>query len=108
VGAIGLFALAAALETLSCETLWALARPAPMAGLLFLVIFGTVVAYSIYLKLVRDWGAPRAGLYPFVSPIVALALGWLVYSEPIGWPQLAGAALMLAGAALAIVPKKPV
>ena len=103
VGAIGLFALAMAFEPLSGETARALAAPAPIAGLLFLTIFGTIAAYTIYLKLVRDWGASRAGLYPFISPIVALALGWLVYSEQIGWPQMAGAVLMLAAAALAIV-----
>jgi drug/metabolite transporter (DMT)-like permease len=101
VGAIGLFALAAALEPLSLETLRALASPAPLAGLLFLVIFGTIAAYTIFLRLVRDWGAPRAGLYAFVSPIVALALGWLLFAEPLGWREATGAAILLIAAALA-------
>ncbi len=108
VGAVGLVALSAALEPLSIETLGALASPAPLAGLMFLVIFGTIAAYTIYLLLVREWGAPRAGLYAFVSPIVALALGWLLFAEPVGWREAVGAAAMLLAAALAMAqPAKP-
>jgi drug/metabolite transporter (DMT)-like permease len=103
VGAIGLLVLAAALEPLAGETLGALGAPVAIASLLFLVFFGTVVAYTIYLKLVRDGGAARAGLYPFLSPVVALVLGWLIFSEEIGWSEIAGAAIMLVGAALALV-----
>jgi drug/metabolite transporter (DMT)-like permease len=102
VGAAGLVVLSAALEPLSIGTLRALASPAPLGGLVFLVVFGTVAAYSIYLRLVREWGAPRAGLYAFVSPIVALALGSLLFGEPVGWREVAGAATMLVAAALAM------
>jgi drug/metabolite transporter (DMT)-like permease len=106
VGAGGLLLLAAAFEPLSLGTLEALAAPRPLAGLLFLAVFGTVVAYAIYLRLVRDWGAPRAGLYAFVSPIIALALGWLLFAEQIGWRESAGAALLLIAAALALYPRR--
>jgi drug/metabolite transporter (DMT)-like permease len=102
VGALGLLLLAAALEHLSVETLRALAAPRPLAALLFLVIFGTAVAYAIYLRLVRDWGAPRAGLYAFVSPLVALALGWMSFGERIGWREAGGALIMLVAAGLAV------
>ena len=96
--------LATLFEPISIDTLDALAAPAPLGGLLFLVVFGTVVAYAIYLRLVRDWCAPRAGLYAFVSPIVALALGWTLFSEEIGWREMAGAATLLIAAALALHP----
>jgi drug/metabolite transporter (DMT)-like permease len=102
VGAVGLLLLAAALEPLSRNTLYALASPVPLTGLLFLVVFGTIVAYAIYLRLVRDWGAPRAGLYAFVSPIVALALGWLLFTEQVGWREITGATILLIAAALAL------
>jgi drug/metabolite transporter (DMT)-like permease len=102
VGAIGLMGLSVAFEPLSLATLGALAAPAPLAGLMFLVIFGTVAAYTIYLRLVREWGAPRAGLYAFVSPIVALALDWFLFAEPIGWREAVGATAMLLAAALAM------
>jgi drug/metabolite transporter (DMT)-like permease len=105
VGAVGLFALAVACEPLSLATLRDLAAPAPFVGLLFLAIFGTVAAYTIYLRLVRDWGAPRAGFYAYVSPVVALTLGWLLFEEPLGWREAAGGAIMLIAAALATTGK---
>ena len=48
-----------------------------------MVFVGTFIAYTIFLRLVRDWGAPRAGLYSFVSPVVALILGAIVLGEPL-------------------------
>jgi drug/metabolite transporter (DMT)-like permease len=106
VGTTGLMLLAGMFEPLSIDTFHALAAPGPFGGLLFLVVFGTVVAYAIYLRLVRDWGAPRAGLYAFVSPIVALVLGWLLFAEQIGWREIAGAATLLMAAALALQPRR--
>ena len=102
VGASGLLAASVLLEPLSAGTLKAALAPAPLAGLIFLALFGTVVAYTIYLRLVRDWGSSQAGLYAFISPIVALLLGWLMLGETIGWREMVGAAVMLGAAALAM------
>jgi drug/metabolite transporter (DMT)-like permease len=107
VGAAGLAALSLLLEPISGVTFRALIAPAPLGGLLFLVIAGTFVAYIIFLRLVRDWGAPRAGLYSFVSPVVALFLGAIVYAEPLTWRELTGAAMLLVAAAIAIA-RRPV
>ena len=107
VGAIGLTALSLLLEPISAATFRALLTPVPIGGLLFLVIAGTFIAYTIFLRLVRDWGAPRAGLYSFVSPVVALLLGAIVYAEPLTWRELTGAAILLLAAAIAIA-RRPV
>ena len=87
---------------MSGATIKALLAPESLAGLLFLVIGGTFIAYTIFLRLVRDWGAPRAGLYSFVSPVVALVLGALVYGEPLTWREISGAAIMLLAAWIAV------
>jgi len=102
VAAAGLPLFSFLLEPISKQTFRSLAAPAPMAGLLFLVVFGTFIAYTIYLRLVRDWGAPRAGLYAFTSPVIALLLGAIIYGEPFGLRETAGAAVMLVAAAFAI------
>src|SRR6185295_5574473 len=107
VGAVGLTALSLIVEPVSAATFRAMLAPAPLAGVLFLVIAGTFIAYTIFLRLVRDWGAPRAGLYSFVSPVVALALGALIYGEPLTWRELTGAAVMLLAAAIAVL-RRPV
>lgn len=71
-------------------------------GLAFLVIAGSLGAFSIYLWLIREWGAFRAGLYAFVSPIIAVSVGILWAGEPFGWPEAAGMAVMLAATGLVI------
>ncbi len=107
VGAVGLALLSLMLEPVSRDTWAALLAPGPLAGLLFLVIGGTFVAYTIYLRLVRDWGAPRAGLYAFVSPVVALAAGWAVFAEPLGWREILAAMILFAAAGMAIKRTAP-
>ncbi|MCE9661496.1 MAG: DMT family transporter [Burkholderiales bacterium] len=102
VGVVALAALSATFETVTAATLQALFTPRLLASLLAVSLLGTIVGYSIYLRLLRVWGAFRAGLYAFVSPVVALAAGALVFGESIGWRELAGAATMLAGAAVAM------
>jgi drug/metabolite transporter (DMT)-like permease len=103
--ALGMSLLSLALEPVSTATFTALMTPLPLAGLMFLVIAGTFIAYTIFLRLVRDWGAPRAGLYAFVSPVVALLLGAAVLGEPLGWREVAGGAIMLIAAAIAVAPR---
>jgi drug/metabolite transporter (DMT)-like permease len=105
VGAVGLTVLSLAFEPLSPATLRTLFTPAALAGLLFVVIGGTFIAYTIFLHLTRDWGAPRAGLYAFVSPVVALILGWLVFDEPLTWREIVGGAMTLLAAAIALTPR---
>jgi drug/metabolite transporter (DMT)-like permease len=107
VGMVGLTALSLAVEPVSGATVKALFTPTPLAGLLFLVIAGTFVAYTIFLRLVRDWGAPRAGLYSFVSPVVALLLGAAVFGEPLTWREIVGAAIMLLAAWIAVRRRPP-
>lgn len=106
VGAVGLSTLSLVFEPVSVGTFKALLGWEAMAGLLFVVIAGTFVAQTIFLHLLRDWGAPRAGLYSFVSPVIALILGALVYNEPLTWREVAGAAMMLVAAAIALAPKR--
>jgi drug/metabolite transporter (DMT)-like permease len=106
VGAVGMGALSLALEPVSLNTFAALLAPAPLAGLLFVVIGGTFVAQTIFLLLLRDWGASRAGLYSFVSPVVALVFGAALFGEPFTWREVTGAALMLVAAGIAIAPRK--
>ena len=102
VGAVGFIVTSLLFEPISGQTFSDLFAPAPLAGLLFLVFGGTFIGYTIYLRLVRDWGAPRAGLYAFTSPVIALVLGALVFGEPLGIREASGAALMLGAAATAI------
>lgn len=71
---------------------------------LFLVIFGTIFGFTVYLHLLRVWGSGRAGMYAFLSPIVAVIVGAIALHETITLKDGFGMALMLAGAAIALYP----
>jgi len=105
-GGIGLAVLTALLEPVGSTRFATLLQPVPLASLGFMVVFGTFLAYTIYLRLMRNWGSARAGLYAFVSPVVALLLGALAFGEALGARQVIGAALMLAAAAMALRPRR--
>ena len=102
IGGIGLAVIAVAVEPVSGRTLSALLQPAVLASFLFLVVAGGAIAFAIYMRLIRDWGPTRAGLYAFVSPIVAVILGVVVLDESFGPFELVGSAIMLGAAALSI------
>jgi drug/metabolite transporter (DMT)-like permease len=70
----------------------------------FLVLCGSLLAYTTFLRLVREWGASRAGSYAFVSPVIAVLLGVLVFNETVTSMDVLGMAVMLAGAWLALRP----
>jgi drug/metabolite transporter (DMT)-like permease len=106
VAVVGLGAMSLAFEPVSGATFVAMMQPVPLAGLLFMVFGGTLVGFTIFLRLVREWGAPRAGLYSFVSPVVALILGTLVLGEPLTWREITGGAIMLVAAAIAVAPRR--
>ncbi|MBN8872338.1 MAG: EamA family transporter [Rhodospirillales bacterium] len=71
---------------------------AAWGGWSFLVVFGSLIAFTAYLRLIAAWGAARAGSYAYVSPVIAVIIGVLVLGEPIGWRAGLGMALLLAAA----------
>jgi drug/metabolite transporter (DMT)-like permease len=68
-----------------------------VASLLYLALFGSVLAFGAYLTLMKRIGADRAGYTGVAVPIVALALSTLF--EDIHWQatMLLGVGLCLAG-----------
>ena len=89
-------------EPVSASTFSALGSPRAVGSILFLSMLGTIVGYTIYLMLLREWGMVRAGLYAFVSPIVALAVGAGLFGETVGPAEIGGAVLLMSAAALVL------
>ena len=102
IGGAGLFVLALLLEPIDGATLSGFLTLPVVASWLFLVLGGSVIAFTLYLRLLRDWGPTRAGLYAFVSPIIAVVLGVFVFNELFGAYEILGSTVMLAAAALAM------
>jgi drug/metabolite transporter (DMT)-like permease len=69
---------------------------------LFLLVPGSLLASTLFLILVRDWGASKAGTYAFIVPIMAVVEGSLVNGEEPTIVEAAGMALMLTAAWVAL------
>lgn len=105
IGGISLLLVSAVLEGFDRAWLRVLMQGRPLAGLAFLVLGGSLVGFSVYLWLLREWGAFRAGLYAFVSPAIAVTAGVVLAGEPFDWQEGLGIAIMLAATALVLRPE---
>ncbi|MFN2470379.1 MAG: EamA family transporter [Gaiellaceae bacterium] len=72
------------------------------AGWAYLVVFGSIVAFSAYGWLLRSAPTPLVATYAFVNPVVAVLLGWALLDEPIG-PRTLVAGSVIVGAVALIV-----
>ncbi|WP_183085132.1 EamA family transporter [Trinickia fusca] len=78
---------------------------AALLALGYLIVFGSIAAYSAYIYLTKTWPAARVGTYAFCNPVVAVALGCGLRGEPFRPAMGAALALILAGVALLQVPR---
>jgi drug/metabolite transporter (DMT)-like permease len=76
-------------------------------GLALLAVLCTGVAYILYFRLIAHTGSTNASAVTFLIPAVAAFFGWLFLDETITLSMVIGAAVILAGTALAmgIVPR---
>lgn len=75
--------------------------PAPSlqstAALVALSLFGTVLAFIVYYRLVNGANASYVSMVTYLVPIFGIILGVLVLEERISWHAYAGCALILLG-----------
>jgi drug/metabolite transporter (DMT)-like permease len=45
--------------------------------------------------------------YAYINPVIAVLLGWVILSEPLGWRVIASTAIILVGVALVKTAQKP-
>ncbi|MFD5488852.1 MULTISPECIES: EamA family transporter [Streptomyces] len=62
----------------------------------YLVLFGSLVAFTAYVWLLRAAPLSLVATYAYVNPVVAVALGSLILDEALTWPILAGGAVVVA------------
>ena len=71
-----------------------------IAAQLYLVVFGSLAAYSAYVYALNHLPIATVSLYAYINPIIAVLLGALVASEPFTPRIVAAAGLVLAGVAI--------
>ncbi|WP_326943045.1 EamA family transporter [Amycolatopsis sp. NBC_01307] len=66
--------------------------------LTLLVLVATVLAYVFGISSLRHLPASVASVLGLVEPVITTVAAWLLLGEELAWPQLLGAAILLAGA----------
>ena len=72
-----------------------------VGALFYLAILGTCVTFSLYFWLLQHMTATGLSLTAYAIPVVAVAVGAVVFDEPITPQLLLGGLLVVAGTALA-------
>jgi len=76
-----------------------------VVALVYLAIFGSIIAFSAYLFLLRAVRPALSASYAYVNPPVAVLIGALVAGEQVGTLELAGMVVILLGVALITLAK---
>lgn len=63
-------------------------------GLLYLITFGSVVAFGAYVWLLGHTSVTRISTHTYVNPVIAVFLGWLIANEQITAALLAATAII--------------
>jgi drug/metabolite transporter (DMT)-like permease len=70
---------------------------ASLIALLYLIIFGSLLAYSAFIFAVSKLPPTMVSIYAYINPIVAVGLGWLLLSEKMNIGMLLGTFITIGG-----------
>lgn len=73
----------------------------------YLVLFGSLIAFSAFTWLVQNARPDLTSTYAYVNPVVAVALGVAILKEPLDVWTVVGATLVVASVAIVIQGSKP-
>ncbi len=79
-----------------------------VGSLLYLSVFGSVIAFGLYFTIARTIGYAMASYISALTPPIAMLVSVLFEDARFGWPALAGLVLVLSGQALLIRAPKVV
>lgn len=74
--------------------------PRSLLALGYLIVFGSLVAFSAYIWLLKVSTPTRAATYAYVNPVVAVLLGWALAGEPLTPRVLLATAVIVAAVML--------
>lgn len=77
-------------------------QPEAVAAWIYLVVFGSLVAFNAYMVLLAKASAGLASSYAFVNPVIAMLLGVAIAGETVTGFEWAAVAVVLAGVVLLV------
>jgi len=105
-GGVGLFVVGSALGEWRAVDMATISLRS-MLGFLYLMVFGSIIAFSAYVWLLRASTPARVSTHTYVNPIVAVVLGWALADEPLTPRMLVAMAVIMSGVALiTLAPKR--
>lgn len=94
IGVIPLFVIGAIWEGSPFDFAW---NRTTALSLLYLVVIGSTLAFSLYNWLIRQIEVTKSMLISLIVPVIAVALGMVTLGERLTWQVAVGTLLILAG-----------
>jgi len=70
-----------------------------LLSLFYLILFGSIIAFTAYIWLLKTVSPAKVSTYAFVNPVIAVFVGWAGGGEPLSLRILMATILMVAGVA---------
>ncbi len=71
-------------------------------ALLYLIVAGSIVAFTAYVWLIHHESPTKVGTYAYVNPVIAVVLGYFLAGEALGLRTILGALLVLIGVVVVV------
>ena len=94
VGGVLLFLVSSALGEFRNFHPAAVSRSAWLS-LLYLIVFGSIIAFTAYVWLIHHESPTKVGTYAYVNPVIAVLLGYFFANEPLGTRTVLGTLFVL-------------
>ncbi|GAA4302173.1 EamA family transporter [Nibribacter koreensis] len=72
----------------------------------YLLVFGSLIAFTAYSWLTRVAPPAQVSTYAYVNPVIAVFLGWALANEQITWQTLLAAALLVTAVVIITLTSK--
>src|SRR5207244_9956535 len=79
----------------------------PVIAFVYLVLVGSLIAFSAYAWLLKNVRISVVSTYAFVNPVVAVALGTVFLNEKISWSTIAAGAAIVVAVVLIVTARMP-
>jgi drug/metabolite transporter (DMT)-like permease len=66
-------------------------------ALIYLIVFGSLVAYSAYVFAISKLPPTLVSVYAYINPIIAVGFGWLLLNEKMNVNMIIGTLITLGG-----------
>ncbi|MGH9414235.1 MAG: EamA family transporter [Terriglobales bacterium] len=81
---------------------WAQVSTASWLAMGYLILFASMIGFSCYLWLLKKASPARVSTYAYVTPLVAVVLGWALLHEAITFRTIGAIALLLSAVVLIV------